>query len=196
MKERLRRVLWNAVLGSAVGGAVGWLAGCAPLKSVFAPQELTENYCLTPGTVAQYEWQGTVTPVPNLIDGDLNTIGETGREIVIRLPEPRPLRRIVIRDANYEDIILYVGGPGGEGDWKILRQIKQNRERTITIPLSVITDRVRFRIGNTLDDTIGPAPRPVEGVSTRGATLKLAAPKAAEIELYGFRTKSRSGDLF
>lgn len=187
---RYRLLLIVSVIGSAV------LTGCAQLRTAFAPQELTENYCRTPGTVAQYEWQGNVTPVPNLVDGDLKTIAETGREIVIRLAEARPVRRIVIRDANYEDIILYVGGPGGEGDWKILRQIKQNRERTITISLSVITDRVRFRIGNTLDDSIGPAPRPVDGVSQRGSTLKLAAPKAAEIEIYGFQTKSKSGDIF
>jgi hypothetical protein len=179
----------------SVVSSVVWV-GCAPLRTVFAPQELTENYCRTPGTVAQYEWQGTVTPAPNLIDGDMTTVGETGREIVIILAEARPIRRIVIRDANYEDIILYVGGPGGEGDWKILQQIKQNRERTITIPLSVMTDRVRFRIGNTLDDSIGPAPRPVDGVNQRGATLKLAAPKAAEIEIYGFQNKTKSGDLF
>lgn len=187
---RVRLIGFVSVAGFAA------LTGCAPLRSLFEPQELTENYCLTPGTVAQYEWQNTITPVPNLIDGDLSTVAETGREIVILLPESRPVRRIVIREANYEDIIVYVGGRGGEGDWKILQQIKQNRERTIAIPLSVITDRVRFRIGNTLDDSIGPAPRPVDGVSPRGSTLKLASPRAAEIEIYGFQTKSKSGDVF
>lgn len=173
------------------------LGGCAGVSSLFAPQELTENYCLTPGAVAEAHWQNTVTPVPALIDGDLSTVGETSREVVIRLPESRPVRRILIRETNYEDILVYVGGPGGEGDWKLLRQIKQNREKTVAIPLSVITDRVRFRIGNTHDDTIGPAPRPVEGmVNPRGSTLKLAAPKAAEIEIYGFRNKTSSGDVF
>ncbi|MBM3214402.1 hypothetical protein FJZ36_05760 [Candidatus Poribacteria bacterium] len=177
---------------------VAALSGCSgALKTLFAPQELSDNYAQTPGTTAVYNWQGVSTPAPAIIDGDAATFEEMSREIEVRLPEPRPIRRIVIRNTNFEDVIVYVGGPGGEGDWKIQTQIRQNKNTTITIPLSLMTDRIRFRIGGTLDDSIGPAqPIIVEGIEIRRSTLHQARPKAGEVEIYGFRTKREADDVF
>jgi len=60
-----------------------------------------------------------------------------------------------------------------------------------------MTDRIRFRIGGTLDDSIGPAqPIIVEGIEIRRSTLHQARPKAGEVEIYGFRTKREADDVF
>jgi hypothetical protein len=173
---------------------LGGLPGCAVLRTVLAPQEWSENYALMPGTIAEWHWLGTVGAAPNLVDGDPSTTAETSREVVVRIPEPRPLRRIVLRDANYEDVLVYVGGRS-EGEWKMVAHVQQNRASTLTIPLNSITDRIRLRIGNTLDDKVGAA-RPIEqGGSIVGfTTFQPGKPRAGEIELYGLRTKKAADD--
>ncbi|MDA1192199.1 MAG: hypothetical protein O3A46_11025, partial [Candidatus Poribacteria bacterium] len=135
------------------------VAGCGAMTGFFAPQEMSENYALTPGTLAISTWESTDTPVPELIDGDPETTVETARQIIIRLPEKRSIRRIVMRNANYEDVILYIGGEK-ENEWKQASRIKQNRETTITIDVTAVTDRIRLRIGNTHDDKMGVADGP------------------------------------
>ena len=141
------------------------LCGCGTtLGTLLQPQELSENYAAMPGTIAESHWRGTAERVPALVDGDPETIGETAREIVIVMPEPRAIRRIVTRNSNYEDVILYVGGRG-ENEWKMVTQIKQNTKPSIEINLSAITDRIRLRIGNTHDDQFGtPDRRVVRGI--------------------------------
>lgn len=167
--------------------------GCSRFQNVVKPQELSENYALTPGTVAEYHSQGVHTPAPALVDGDVKTIGETGREIIIRLPEPRPIRRIVTRASNYEDVILYVGGKD-ERDWKMVKQIKQNRSDTITIKVNVLTSRIRLRIGGTHDDKRGALRAESGEAGTRYTNLQVGTPKAGEIELYGFRSQASKKD--
>ena len=171
--------------------------GCSGvLGTIFQPQELSDNYATIPGTVAESHWKRSVELVPLLIDGDVETIGRTAREIVIRMPEERVIRRVVTRNSNYEDVILYVGGRS-EGEWKMVTQIKQNDKSSIVINLSAVTDRIRLRIGDTFDDEFGSSDRRiVPGTGGRRQTaFKPGAPKAGEIELYGLRAKRSDEDV-
>ena len=44
-----------------------------------------------------------------MIDGDLKTVGSSGHQILIELPERKAIPRIAIRQTNIEDLILYAG---------------------------------------------------------------------------------------
>lgn len=193
------RFAGNALARAGLLAAVLTLSACASLKSVFAPQALSENLCRTPGTVIEYDWEGGYAPAPALMDGNPDTVAETSREIMIRLPERRPLRRVIIRNANYSDIFLYVHGGSGDGDWKMLGKLQQNRATTVEFDVSGISDRIRLRIGDTLDDTIGEKRVELDERgqdSGRRTTFHPGTPRAGEIEVYGYTTKSKADDVF
>ena len=44
-----------------------------------------------------------------MTNGDLKTVGSSGHQILIELPERKAIPRIVIRQTNIEDLILYAG---------------------------------------------------------------------------------------
>ena len=133
--------------------------------------------------------------MPALVDGDPLTTAETAREIVIILPERRSIRKVVTRNSNYEDIILYVGGLG-EDEWNLVTQVKQNRQTSVEMNVSVSTDRIRLRIGNTLDDQFGTSERRTvrDSGGLRQTSFKPGKPRAGEIEIYGLRPKSPDKD--
>lgn len=167
------------------------VAGCSTLGSVFQPAELSENYALLPGTRAEYRWQDQLTPAPALVDGSAATTAETSREIRVFLPERKPIRRVVARNANYETATLYVGGLGAD-EWGMVGQIKNNAETDIVFKVNASTDRIRIRVGKTLDDRHGGVARQVnaEEGTYRTTTYTPGKPRAGEIEMFGYRPRT------
>jgi hypothetical protein len=186
-----RRRGYAAGVAVVLYATVSATIGCAGMASVFQPAELSENYALLPGVIAQYKWQDQVTPAPDLVDGSPETRVGTSREVHVILPERRSIRRVVARNANYEDATLYVGGRGAD-EWRMVGQIKQNTEPDITFKVNAVTDRIRIRIGGTSDDKHGTAPRVVgyEDGIPRTSTFTPGKPTAGEIEIYGYRPRT------
>ncbi|MCZ6680134.1 MAG: hypothetical protein O7E52_23130 [Candidatus Poribacteria bacterium] len=161
--------------------------GSAMLNALVSAQEWSENYATLEGTTCGYSAKDSQIPVPEMIDGDLETVGRAGREIILTLPTRKSIHRVVIRGTNIEDVILYAG-LGGEGNWRKVKQLKNNRESTIDLRVSFVTDRIRLRVGGTFDD------QRIAGAysAQRNAIIsqrKLGSPTAQEIELYGFVDK-------
>ena len=87
-----------------------------------------------------------------MTNGDLKPVGSSGHQILIELPERKAIHRIVIRQTNIEDLILYAGASKSQGDWRKVDKIKDNRQTTFKIRQAFVTDRIRMRIGGTMDD--------------------------------------------
>lgn len=150
------------------------------LKRFFPEQTWSENYT---------QIEGSICSSPELIDGDLDTIGGATR-ITLNFPKRVAIHRILIRDTNIEDFFLYVKSGSGDRDWKKIRKIKDNTKSTIDLRLTAFTDGIRLIINGTSDDKrIGKEVNQVfaatDNLSRRRAGLKRARPIAAEIELYG-----------
>ncbi len=175
----------------AFGATLGSSTGCASLATVFQPAELSENYARLPDVIAQYKWQDQEIAAPDLVDGSPETTVGTSREVHVILPEPRSIRRVVARNANYEDATLYVGGRGSD-EWRMVGQIKQNAEPDITFKVNAVTDRIRIRVGGTSDDKHGTVARVVgyENGIPRTTTFTPGKPRAGEIEIYGYRPRT------
>jgi len=158
------------------------LIGCSSTgKSLMAKQMWSENYAKEKGVEATS---------PLMVDGDRSTFGETQlpsdsstgstryTEAVVKLPEPKKIRKIVINSDNLQSFTVYSGGDKPD-DWKSLSEIKNIEGGKIEIPVSVTTDRIRIKIDRTSDDTTTPGGRGSQ------ARLKRAPAKIKEIELYG-----------
>ena len=180
---------WRAAALLVCG--LGALAGCAALTSVFQPAELSENYATLPGVTAEYAWQDQAMAAPALVDGSAATTVQTSREVRVVLPEARAIRRVVARNANYENATLYVGGRGAD-EWRMAGQIRKNAETDITFKVNAFTDRIRIRIGNTHDDRHGAVARVIDATegAIRTTTFAPGQPRAGEIEIYGYRPKT------
>lgn len=160
------------------------LAGCSFIsKSIVKKQEWSENYASAKGVEATS---------PLMVDRDPSTLAETQlpagsssagatrfTEAVVKLPEAKSIRKIVIRSPNLRSFIVYAGGKT-EDDWKSLKEIKNNDEQRIVMTVSAVTDRIRIRVLRTSDDTTLPGGR---GSQVR---LQHAPGKIQEIEVYGF----------
>lgn len=157
------------------------ISGCSGLgifHKVFAPQKWSENYALL---------EGVTCTSPPMVDGKRDTVGKTGHQIIIELPERKSIHRIVIRDTNIEDLILY-RWTGNK--WMKATKVIGNSSNTIDIRVEIATDRLRFRIGRTFNDKrIAGAPSPITGKIV-GNRVKRGLTVASEIELYGFVSKS------
>ena len=162
-----------------------YLGGCTPslIKKIFHEQEWGENYART---------EGVTCTTPEMIDGDMKTVGVSSRhEIIITLPERKPIHRILIRDTNIEDFILYAS-EGSEGDWKQITKQKNNKLDTIDIRVGVVTDKLRFRIGGTFDDErMARKIVPFGNTARSIRQIKRAPVSVREIELYGFVSKKK-----
>jgi len=162
-----------------------YLSGCQAgiLSKFFKEQEWSENYALL---------EGTTCTTPTMIDGDMETVGKSRRhEVIITLPERKAIHRILIRGTNIEDYILYASR-GSEGNWKQIDKKKNNNSDTIEIRVSTVTDKLRFRIGGTLDDVRrAKDPYKYQLTGRRDIPVKRAAVSAREIELYGFSEKDK-----
>ncbi|MDE0483410.1 MAG: hypothetical protein OXI67_12590 [Candidatus Poribacteria bacterium] len=170
------------------------MIGCAAL---FSEQEWSDNYALLEGTSATS---------PQMIDGNMNTIGESSfpveatfgsnppSEVIITLPEKKVIRRIVIHSDNIKtfDIFADKGGIIVEQDWKLIKDVKSVKTNPIEIPVLVPfpTNRIRVRILSTSDDA-NLKRRQRARTGGRGffyGENRRAQAKIREIELYGYKT--------
>jgi hypothetical protein len=157
------------------------ISGCGTVgRSLVAKQEWSENYAALEGVEATS---------PLMVDGQRSTIGETeiptgGRgstefsEAVVKLPEEKSIRKVVIYTPNIESFSLYAGGRD-EDQWKPLGEVKNNDEKMITMNVSTTTDRIRVRVRETSDDELLPGGR------GRRNRVDRAKGKIQEIEIYG-----------
>lgn len=173
------------------------LVGCSALLS---QQEWSENYSLL---------EGTTSTSPDMIDGDINTIGETtlpasassalgsnpAPEVIITLPEEKVIRRIVIHSENLKtfDIFADQGGIVKESDWKLIKEIKTVKTNPIEIPVLIShpTNRIRLRVLSTTDDANlkrSQRARTGGGGFRQFGQNRRAQGKIKEIELYGYKT--------
>ena len=157
--------------------------GCGSVtKSIMAKQDWSENYSLAEGVEATS---------PLMVDGDLSTIGETqtstetrGRgsteftEAVVKLPEKRSIRRIVIHTPNMESFSVYAAADDGD-TWKPLEEVKNSSEKMVDMSVSAVTDKIRIRVRKTSDD------ERQAGGRRRGGRMSHAKGKIKEIEIYG-----------
>lgn len=175
------------------------IAGCAVLLS---EQEWSDNYALLEGTSATS---------PQMIDGNMNTIGETtfpagastnfgsnpASEVIITLPEEKLIRRIVIHSNNIKtfDIFADKGGIIVDTDWKLIKDVKSVRTNPIEIPVLVPfpTSRIRLRILSTTDDAnLSRTQRARSGGFRQFGQNRRALAKIKEIELYGYKSAKQT----
>ena len=173
----------------------GMLTGCSVL---FSEQEWSENYALTEGVRASS---------PQMIDGKLNTIGETtfpegsqgfaganpASEVVITLPEKKTIRRIVVHSDNLTEFDIHAdkGSIAVEADWQLIKEIKSAKTNPIQISLLIPfpTDRIRLRVLGTKDDALLNRQQRARSGGFRGwNSSRRAVGKIREIELYGYKS--------
>jgi hypothetical protein len=171
------------------------LTGCSAL---FSEQEWSENYALL---------EGVQSTSPQMIDGKLNTLGETtfpasmegfrganaASQVVITLPEKKVIRRIVIHSDNLSAFDIYAdkGSIAVEADWQLIKDVKSVKTSPIQISLLIPfpTDRIRLRVLGTKDDALLNRQRRARSGGFRGWDAnRRAAAKVREIELYGYKT--------
>ena len=165
--------------------------GCSGLvNNIVLPQGWSENYAALDGTTCIYVFKNSEYPVLEMIDGDSGSGNKAGHRIIVTLPTRKPIHRVIIRGTNIEDVIVYqgLGGLGGQGHWKVVKQVKNNREPTLDLRVSAVTDRIRLQIGGTFDDQRMPGVPTPSGVM-RGRQVKRANTVIHEIELYGLEKK-------
>ena len=129
---------------------------------LIAEQEWSENYALM---------DGAQSTVPQVIDGNLNTIGETqamaagvysygrtaGSEIIITLPEKKQIRKLIIHSDNIKKLNLYADKGGtalSDTDWQLIKEIKSVKSYPLEVPIvyAFPTQRIRLVILDTSDD--------------------------------------------
>jgi hypothetical protein len=162
-------------------------AGCSTL---FAPQQLSENYALA---------EGVKCNAPEAVDGDLNTVSSNTR-ILISLPERKSIRKIVIYSPNISNFILYESA-GKEGEWRVIKSVKgykqpkvgvdENELSRVVVNAQVTTDKIRMFITDTRGTRFaGPGSlRDVYGNVNIFSHQRDALPQIQEIELYGLVDK-------
>ncbi len=162
------------------------LVGCSSVtKNIATKQEWSENYSRDKNVKATS---------PLMIDGDSSTLGETQppadmastgatkfTEAIVELPEVKSIKRIVIKNTNLRNFIVYAG-TGKSGDWKALKEFKNNSDNVVDMSVSTQADRIKVRVLRTSDDETIPGGRGAQ------ARLKRAPGKIQEIEIYGFIT--------
>lgn len=174
------------------------LSGCAAL---FSEQEWSENYALLEGTQATS---------PQMIDGKLNTIGETtfpagsqgfiganpASQVVITLPEKKVIRRIVVHSDNLTEFDIFAdkGSIAVDADWQLIKDVKSVKSSPIKISLLIPfpTDRIRLRVLGTKDDALLSRQERARSAG-RGWNVgsRRAVGKIREIELYGYKTSEQ-----
>ena len=166
-------------------------SGCSGIvNNLVTPQGWSENYAALDGTTCVYVFKNSEYPVSEMIDGDLGTGNKAGHRIIVTLPTRKSIHRVVIRGTNIEDVIVYQGlsGLGGQGHWKVVKRLKNNRESTLDLRVRAVTDRIRLQVGGTFDDQRLPGVPTTRGVMT-GRQIKRANTVIHEIELYGLAAK-------
>ena len=171
------------------------MIGCSAL---FSEQEWSDNYALMEGVQATS---------PQMIDGKINTVGETtfpastegmvgansASQVIITLPEKKVIRRIVIHSDNLSQFDIYAdkGSIAVDADWQLIKDVKSVKQSPIQVSLLIPfpTDRIRLRVLGTKDDALLNRQRRARSGGFRGwDSNRRAAAKIREIELYGYKT--------
>ena len=172
------------------------LTGCSAL---FSEQEWSENYALM---------EGVQSTSPQMIDGKLNTVGETtfpastegfmganaASQVIVTLPDKKVIRRIVIHSDNLSQFDIYAdkGSITANEDWQLIKDVKSVKEHPIKVSLLIPfpTDRIRLRVLGTKDDALLNRQQRARSGGFRGWNTgnRRAAAKIREIELYGYKT--------
>jgi hypothetical protein len=158
---------------------------CVGCSTLFVPQQLSENYALTPGVVCN---------APGVVDGNLNTASSEKR-IVISLPEKKSISKIVVHSPNVSNFIVYEF-LGNEGQWKIIESVKGNKLPKVVIDTHVITDKLRFFITDTrgVDFADPGTMRDEDGLINMFSRRVDATPQVQEIEIYGLVDKIKTDE--
>ena len=150
-------------------------------STVFSAQEWSQNYALT---------EGVTCSAQEMIDGDIKTVGSSGYQVRINLPERKTIHRLVFRQTNIQDLTLYIDrNNDDENDWMKWEQIDSNRESTFEIRKVFNAQRIRILIGATSDDQRIAEKFTHSRTGIHRQTVKRGAPFVHEIELYGFEVK-------
>lgn len=169
---------------------------------MFLKQELSENYSLLEGTMATS---------PQMIDGNINTIGETtfptgtdaafganpASEVIITLPVKKLIRKVVVHTDNLKtfDIFVDQGSAVNDTDWKLIKEVKSVKASPVEIPVltSIPTNRIRLRVLSTTDDAnLKRTQRARSGGFRSFGQNRRAVGKIREIELFGYKTAEKT----
>lgn len=181
------------------------LIGCSVL---FAPQEWSDNYALM---------DGARSTSPQMIDGKLETVGETifgssgggpraggfgyvnfkGSEVVVTLPEKQRVHRIVLHADNLKHFIIYADRGGGiidGADWQFVKEMQSVKTKTVDLRITIpyLTDRIRILVLKTSEDAQLLRETSVNLGGMRIIGSRGAPGKIREIELYGFKTAEQA----
>jgi len=154
---------------------------CLGCSTLFAPQQLSENYARIPGVKSN---------APEAVDGDLNTISKNTR-IFISLPEEKSIMKIVIHSPNISNFTLYELA-GEKNEWRRIKGIKGNKLSKIVINTQVTTDAIRMFVSDTSKGRFAEPGtiRHMDGHTNIFSSQVDALPQIQEIELYGLVDKS------
>ena len=153
---------------------------CSGCSTLFAPQQLSENYALAAGVECN---------APQAVDGSLETVSNNKR-IVISLPEKKSIRKIVIYSPNISDFVLYEF-LGNQGQWRVIKRISGNKAPKVVINTQVITDKIRMFISDTRGSVFADPGtlKDTDGYTNLFSRQVDAPPQIQEIELYGLVDK-------
>jgi hypothetical protein len=158
---------------------------CIGCSALFAPQELSENYALSPGVECD---------APLAVDGDMETVSSNTR-IVISLPERKSIRKIIVYSTNISDFILYESA-GAEGQWKIIKGVRGNKLPKVVINTQVTTDKIRMFVSDTRGSRFADPGTVMaeDGFPSLFSRQVDALPQIKEIELYGLVDKIKTDE--
>ena len=180
------------------------LGACLILSNCSIKQEWSDNYT---------RMEGVSSTSPQMIDGDLKTVGETAMplgaeqnfrggpstsEALITLPEKKMIRRVVIHSDNLMTFNIYADkqGTADNPNWQLVKEVKSVKESPIDVlvSMSFLTDKIRIIALRTITDAEdrrgGRRSRGGGGGGFGGGFGGSRASEARinEIELYGYKT--------
>ena len=185
-------------------------SGCHVLLS---EQEWSENYT---------QLNGTMATSPQMIDGNLKTVGETqpfsgpqyiyranaGSEVIITLPEKKTIRKIVIHSDNVKKFNLYADKGGtalSDTDWQLIKELESIKAYPLEVPIlyAFPTDRLRLVVLDTSDDAslwrkekalmyTNPNRAMLNFFGGRSGFRRSSTGRISEIEIYGYKTAAET----
>lgn len=139
--------------------SIFFLVGCQSMfyeheLSMFVEQNWSDNYALL---------EGTLSTNPEMIDGDIGTVGETrpstgpgklygssnATEVIVTLPEKKLIRKIVIHSDNIQKFVIYADKGGtlhSDTDWQLMEEINMVKSNPVVVSYRDTMPTARFRI--------------------------------------------------